>query len=303
MKSEMLIKEEMIIKETDVPRTRDRICNDLKSLGIAKGETLIVHVSLSSLGWVNGGPIALIQALMDSVTPMGTIVMPAHSGDMSEPSFWQNPPVPQPWIDEIRETMPVYDPDLTPTRGIGRVAEAFRTFPGVIRSAHPQLSFTAWGRNAELIIRDHGLNNALGPASPLGKLYKRNATILLLGVDHSVNTSLHLAEYFSGIRSEIEQGAPMMVNGKRKWVTMKDIYLNDERFAALGEDYETKYPIISGRVGSALSKKIEMHSIVDFATSWLKSDAEKEDAEKVDAEKVDDVTDNTENDNTDKTQE
>jgi aminoglycoside 3-N-acetyltransferase len=272
------LNEETIIRKTPEPRTRISLFRDLKALKIDEGDTLIVHVSLSRIGWINGGPVALIQALMDAVTPLGTLVMPAQSGDLSEPSFWQHPPVPEPWIEEIRSTMPAYDPAITPTRGIGKVAEVFRTFPGVLRSAHPQLSFCAWGRHAKALTEDHALDFALGPTSPLGKLHHRNASVLLIGVDHSANTMLHLAEYLSGVRSVIEQGAPVMFQGQRKWVTMKEISLDSDRFTELGKAYEANHFFKQGQVGSATAKKFESRPLIEFAIEWLKSDTAREDA-------------------------
>jgi aminoglycoside 3-N-acetyltransferase len=131
------VREASVIERTPEPRTRQFLAGDLRRLGLAAGMSVLVHSSLSALGWVCGGPVTVVQALLDVVTPDGTIVMPTQSTDYSEPSHWQNPPVPPEWWPVIRATMPAFDPRTTPTRGMGQIVETFRTWPGVQRSCHP----------------------------------------------------------------------------------------------------------------------------------------------------------------------
>src|SRR5919107_36056 len=110
------MKENDLIDRTPEPRTRLSLAADLRQLGLGPGAVVIVHSSLSSLGWVCGASVAVVQALMDVITPSGTLVMPAHSGEYSDPANWEHPPVPDSWQGPIRESMPAFDPRTVPCR-------------------------------------------------------------------------------------------------------------------------------------------------------------------------------------------
>jgi aminoglycoside 3-N-acetyltransferase len=257
------------ISKIDVPRTRESLAYDLRELGLQAGMTVIVHSSLSALGWVCGGPVAVIQALMDVLTPAGTLVMPAHSGELSEPAEWQHPPVPAEWWSIIRETMPAFDPRLTPTRGMGRIAESFRTWPDVRRSYHPQDSFAAWGQQAELITASHGLDFGLGDGSPLARVYDLDGRVLLLGVPYGNNTSFHLGEYRAPNAPAKTQGAPVVENGRRVRQVIHDIDIDSDVFDELGAAFEAVTPVRHGSIGSADSRLFSQRAAVDFATQWI----------------------------------
>lgn len=252
------------------PATRQSLAEDLRRLGVAPGMTLLVHTALSALGWIAGGPVALIQALQDVLTPEGTLVMPSHSGDLTDPLLWNNPPVPPEWVPIIREHMPAFDPALTPTRALGRTAELFRTWPGVLRSNHPHTSFAAWGKQAEFVTANQTLVGCLGEGSPLARIYDLDGHVLLLGVKHGNDTSLHLAEYRAGLAKQEINGAPVFENGVRVWKEIIDIELNSDVFEALGDDFERAFPVSIGRIALAEARLFPQRPAVDFAVGWLK---------------------------------
>jgi aminoglycoside 3-N-acetyltransferase len=197
--------------------------------------------------------------------------MPTFTSDNSEPSYWENPPVPESWWNRIREQMPAYIPQVTPTRAMGRIVETFRTWPGVLRSSHPISSFAAWGKYAKIIIENHELEADIGENSPISRLYDLDGLILLLGVPHSNNTSLHLAEFRCDYPGKMYKmtGCAMMVNNERKWIEWKELEVNPDDFEQIGKDFETSNEFTLGKVGEAETRLISIRAIVDFTIKWL----------------------------------
>ncbi len=267
------MREGKLIEATPELRTRASLADDLRRFGLQAGTTVLVHSSLRALGWVCGGPVAVVQALMDAIMPDGTLVMPTHSGDLSDPALWKNPPVPESWWPTIRQTMPAYDPRTTPTRGMGRIVEVFRTWPGVRRSAHPATSFAAWGSQAAFVTENHLLDYDMGETSPLARVYDLDGWVLLLGVGYDSNTSFHLAEYRLPNPKPSRQGAPIVENGRRVWKEFDDIEINDDPFGQIGADFEAAGSVLEGKVGSAVSRLFSQRKAVDFALQWLRGRA------------------------------
>ena len=266
--------EGQVVDKTKTLVTVESLQADFKALGIERGMVLLVHSSLSAMGWVCGGAVAVIIALQKVLGETGTLVMPTHSTDLSDPSQWENPPVPKSWWQTIRETMPAYDPDLTPTRSMGKIAETFRKQKDILRSAHPQSSFCASGPQASYVIENHALAFGMGEDSPLARIYDLDGFILLLGVGHSSNTSIHLAEYRADFPTKciVQEGAPILQTGSRIWTTFEDIDVDDSDFDRVGVDFlhsDAGKVVRRGKVGIADCQLMPQRNIVDFAVDWL----------------------------------
>lgn len=206
------------------PATISRISAGLLDLGVEPGDLICLHVSLSSLGFVAGGARAVIEGAIDAVGgDAGTVMMPSYSGDLSDPAEWRHPPVPAEWIDEIRRETPAYDPEKTPTRGMGAVAEYFRGYPGTQRSEHPQSSFAARGRQAAEVLHPHPLDNRFGPDGPLGRLAELGGKVLLLGAPYDTVSLFHMTQHLVGRSNPVSKRAPVREGGATVWADYRDI--------------------------------------------------------------------------------
>ncbi len=255
-----------IVEGTPVPRTRTSLAVNLERLGVMSGGVLIVHASLSAIGWVSGGAQAVVEALLDALGAGGTLVMPAHSTQLTDPAGWERPPVPARWHEAVRASLPAYDPYRTPTRDMGTVAELFRAWPGALRGAHPTLSFAALGPEAERIVFGQPLSDPLGGDGPLGHLHRLGAQVLLLGVGYASCTVLHLAErraWPDGPR--VDEGAPMLVDGERQWIRWRAPRLDADLFPAIGRELEASGLVRIGLVGSASCRLMPVATAVDAA--------------------------------------
>lgn len=252
------------------PQTRNSLSRDLTALGIASGDTVLVHSSLSALGWVCGGAQAVVQALLDALGTEGTLVVPTQTGDNTDPAQWRDPPVPEAWWPLIRAHTPGFDPRVTPSRSMGRIPEMVRTWPGAVRSPHPQTSFAALGPRARDLLEHHPVDCRLGEESPLAAMEKVGARVLLLGAGFDSCTAFHLAEYrIPRPRGEESGCAVLTPDGGREWTTFTDVRLDSEDFGRMGVDFEDTGAVLSGPVGEATAKLFSLPASVAFATRWL----------------------------------
>ena len=259
------------VAATATPATVATLAADLQALEELSGATLLVHSSLSALGFVAGGGHAVTEALARVLGPAGTLVVPTHTGHLSDPRRWSAPSVPDAWWPTIRDHMPAFDPALTPPRSMGAVAEVVRTHPQARRSSHPTMSFAAVGPQAETITAGHVLAFGMGEGSPLARLYDLHARVLLLGVGHVNNSSLHLAEHratYPGKHVYLE-GSPVIIDGERRWVTYDELEGDTDDFEQVGRALADAGIEVTGRVGLATARLLSQRRTVDQAAAWF----------------------------------
>lgn len=264
--------EDVIARTMGLPPTARSLCSNLRRLGVEPCMTLLVHCSLSALGWVVGGAHAVVLALEDALGPDGTLVMPAHNYGFYSPRVWKNQPVPKEWFQVIEDELPPFDPDLTPTTQMGAVAECFRRQKGTLRSAHPILSVAARGPNAEAITAPESLTDTHGEGSPMARLYELGAWVLLLGVRHDRNTSLHLAERRAKYRPKqyVKRRFLVEQDGEREWLEYVDVHGDSSDFEKLGGEFAAETGLVkTGKVGYADAMLFPQREIVDFGVFWM----------------------------------
>lgn len=219
----------------------------LLALGVRPGGVLLLHTSFRAVRPVEGGPEGLIHAVRDALGASGTLVMPSWGDDDDVP----------------------FDPASTPVAAdLGTVAQIFARLPGVRRSDHP-FAFAALGPEAHRIIADPLPIPPHGAASPVGRVHDLDGQILLLGVGHDANTTIHLAEALA----KVPYGTPKHCTVLRDGRPMRIDYIeNDcctERFAFVDAWLGAQR---TRMVGNAHARLIRSHDVVETVRQHLARD-------------------------------
>lgn len=199
-----------------VPITRTRLAESLRGLGVRAGGVLMVHVRLSALGWMAGGMDAVVWALREAVGPSGTLL--ALTG--WEDSPYHVPLWPERWRDAYRD-QPPFDPATSAARrDFGRFPERLRTWPGALRSSHPEVSFTAWGPAAAELLAEPADEDPWGTHGPLGRLVASDGQVLMVGAPLKTLTLCHHAEAIADVGGKRyhEYRIPVLRDGRTEWV-------------------------------------------------------------------------------------
>lgn len=230
--------------------SRGQVVDQLRALGVATGGVLLVHTSFRAVRPVEGGPAGLIEALMEAIGPDGTLVMPSWTGDDETP----------------------FDPATTPAADdLGVTADTFWRMPGVARSDHP-FAFAAAGPRAGEINADPLPLPPHIPESPVGRVHELDGQVLLLGVNHDANTTVHLAELIAGVPYRLPGSITVLRDGEPTSIEYGENDHCCQRFRLVDDWLRERGLQQEGPVGHAHARLARSRDIVDAVVSRLRDD-------------------------------
>jgi aminoglycoside 3-N-acetyltransferase len=261
--------------------TRSKLAGDLMALGVQPGDILEVHAGLRSIGHIVGGADALVLALLDAVgegTIVAVVSVDDHPYHLAEWSLERQ--------RAYREELPAFDPARSSAnREHGILAERIRTWPGALRSPHPEAGVAAIGPQARWIVDPHPNDFAFGEGTPYDRTKQAGGKVLLLGAPLSTITMLHHAETVADIPGKrlVRYEMPVLDNGRRVWRAYQDIESSDPGafpYARVVPDGTDAFEVIArdalrqgvgrhGKVGLADSYLFPARELVQFAVGWL----------------------------------
>ena len=262
--------------------TRSALAADLRALGVREGGVTMVHTRMSAIGWVVGGAETVVRALLDALGARGTLMAYTsweehayHPGE--RPAAHRRAYAAEP---------PAFDPAVSEAvRGHGRVPERIRTWPGALRSDHPEASVAALGPLADRLTRDHPAHDSYGPDSPFARLVAEDGQVLMLGAPLDTVTLLHHAEAIAAVddRRRVASRVPVLDDGRVVERAYRDIDtaegafdygslgLDDDPFAVIAREALAAGVGVRGRVGAADSHLFPAPALTAFATAWLEA--------------------------------
>ncbi len=241
---------------------KDIITKGLRGLGIKEGDNLLVHSSLSSFGYVEGGADAVIDALIESVGMNGTVLVSTLTGSAElSPG---NPPV----FDVLNS------PCWT-----GKIPEILRKRSGVKRSYHPTHSVAGIGANITKLIETHHKDiTPCGKKSPYYKLGELNGYILLLGVGFDVSTTFHTVEELAAVNYHLQKEITdcVVIKEDDSQIIVSNYlhsYSGPERnFPIMEEIFKEKGIMKYTQIGKALIRMFPTKESIEITLDFLKND-------------------------------
>ena len=254
--------------------SRASLASDLAALGVATGDTVMVHASVRAVGAVAGGPDQIHLAIKDAIGAEGTLLMYASCPEgYDEVGRGNLTPEEE---AELLEKLPPFDARTARSaRDNGALVEMLRTYPGSVVNDHVA-RFVAWGARAEQLFAEQPWDYALGARSVLERFLALDGRILLLGSDHDTVTFLHYAEHVGDFPDKriARYRVPVLERGKRVWCPMEEVdtsdggahaHWPDRLFAKIVDGHLRATGNRGGRVGDAPSWLMSARPLHDDA--------------------------------------
>lgn len=259
--------------------SRQRLVADLRALGLAQSDVVMVHAAVRAVGEIAGGPDEIHLAIKDVLSPEGTLLMyascPRYFDEVGRGNLTAEEEA------EVLEKLPPFDASTARSdRSNGTLVEFLRTYPGSRVNQHVA-RFVAWGKRAEYLLSQQPWDYAFGRDSAFDRFVKLDGRILLLGSDHDNVTFLHYAEHVADIPDKrvARFKVPVDENGARVWRDMEEFDTSngahanwpDKFFAKIVDTFLESCGNRGGLVGDAPCYLLGAQGLLDFALPVMKA--------------------------------
>ncbi len=216
--------------------TRDQIERGLRDLGLREGDVVLLHSSLSSLGFVEGGARTVVDAFLSVLGERGTLVVPTFGA-------------------------------------LGVITEAVRDDPRSVRSVHPLASVAAIGAAAEALCKDHWkAETAHAEDTPYMRIAERGGYVCLLGVDQDRSTTLHTAEEMLQPPYLTDRTKTFMTDEGEVTRTIRRFPGPHRDFVGLDPLLREKGVLRVGRIGSSVVRLMKSQDLIDVCLEAGRAD-------------------------------
>lgn len=233
--------------------------NAFREVGLNPGQPVIVHASISSVGEIRGGIetmlgalLSLSQGVMAPTFTYKTMILPEVGPDNNAVTYGSG--------KDANRMAEFFSPDMPSDPMMGILPEAIRKHPKAKRSTHPILSFAGIGVDAALEAQT--LDE---PLDPIRVLCEQNGIVLLVGVNHTVNTSIHYAERLAGRKQFV------------RWALTPQGILECPRFSGCSDGFEQAASYLAAftrtaQIGGATLQAIQLAPMIQTLSDLIKQD-------------------------------
>ncbi len=242
--------------------TKKDIVDGLKRVGLKTGANVIVHSSLSAFGRVDGGADSVVDALIETVGDSGTIVMPCFTYD------WQ--------------PGQKFDWSKAQSTWTGKIPTTFGQRPGTKRGKHPLYDVSVRGPLADWVIK---VNDYIPMGWGENKLYyqwkDKNGSVLLLGVDHNANSTIHICQELADVpyianKKPMSQMtlAELMALPREKQEEIIELHMStmetEKDFNLIEPILEAQKAIWKTTIGKAAIRYMYSKDVIEYGAAALK---------------------------------